>query len=246
MKNQMTCKNCEFEVSHDYCPNCGQKSSVGKITFSETFQDIISSMFSLDAPLWMTIKTLLLNPGKLFRDFLSGKRKTYYRPVAFFILTTIIFVIVKALLNYDPMENIALVKNGSQDFGLFNKAGVFMAKNINNIIFTFVFSIALMIKMFFYRSYTFAEYLAISFYVVGFYVIITTVSMFILQYFGSNYKMLPFAVMFLYVMYALSSFYQKHNFLTIIKIVFVYFFAILLYIILGYGISLLIVWLKSL
>lgn len=246
MANIFICKNCESETSGSYCNNCGQRTSIKKVTFSETFQDIINGMFSLDAPLWMTVKMLIVNPGKLFRDFLSGKRKTYYKPVSFFILTTIIFVLTKALLNYDPMENMVQAQHDSFDISLFNKAGIFMAKNINNIIFTFVFSLAIMIKVFFYKKFSLAEYLAVSFYMVGFYIIITTLMMFGLKFGNPQFKMLPFILMFIYVQYALLSFFQKQNLLTIFKIFLVYFFATILYMFLGYGISFLIVWLKSL
>jgi hypothetical protein len=52
-------------------------------------------------------------------------------------------------------------------------------------------------------------------------------------------------MVFFYVIYALTSLFQTKDLLTIIKIVFVYFFAIIFYLVLGYGISLLIVWIKS-
>lgn len=246
MVNQKLCKNCNSDLTGFFCQNCGQRTSVGRVTFSETIQDIINNMFSLDAPLWATLKTLIINPGKLFRDFLSGKRKTYYKPVSFFILTTIIFVLVKALLNYDPMQDIAKGENDSVDMNLLNNAGVFMAKNINNIIFSYVFAFALMLKLFFHRRYLLAEYLAISFYIVGFYIIVTILSMFGLQFAHEQYKMLPFIIMFIYVVYALLSFFQNKGVVIISKILLVYFFSIILYMILGYGISFLIVWLKSL
>ncbi|WP_191858724.1 DUF3667 domain-containing protein [Hanstruepera ponticola] len=245
MTETTICKNCNTETASEYCPNCGQRTSIHKVTFSETFQDVINGMFSLDAPLWMTLKTLVVNPGKLFRDFLSGKRKTYYKPVSFFILTTIVFVLTKSLLNYDPMQNIAQVQHDSVNAKLLNSAGVYMAKNINNIIFSFVFAFALMLKLFFYKSYSLAEYLAVSFYVVGFYTLITTIYMIGLKFVNPEYKSLPFLLMFVYVVYTLISFFQKRNLTAILKMILVYIFAMTLYIIIGYGISFLIVWLKS-
>ncbi len=246
MDNKARCKNCNSEISESYCNYCGQRTAIHKVTFSETFQDFIDTIFSVNAPLWLTIKLLVLNPGKLFRDYLSGKRKTYYKPVPFFILTTIVFVLIKALLNYDPMENMAVVDGTKLDESLINNAGIFMAKNMNNIIFTYVFSFAVIVKLFFYKKYTFAEYLAIAFYVIGFYLVITTVLMFGLQYADAQYKMVPFIVMFIYVIYAFISLFQKKNLSTFVKIALVYFISIFFYMILGLGISFLIVWIKSL
>ena len=245
MDTPKICKNCNSEINSNYCQNCGQRTAIHKVTFSETFEDVINSMFSIDAPLWVTVKTLVLNPGKLFRDYLSGKRKTYYKPVTFFILTTIVFVLIKALLNYDPMQNMVRVQQEAVDMSLFYDAGIYMAKNINNILFTFVFTFGIMIKLFFYSKYSLAEYLAVSFYAVGFYMIITTINMFVLQFGGEQLRMIPFILMFFYVIYALTSFFQTKDWLTIIKLCFVYFFALLFYLVLGYGISLLMVWIKS-
>ena len=246
MDNKSICKNCNSEISDRYCSNCGQRTSIHKVTFKETFQDFIDVVFSINSPLFLTIKLLIINPGKLFNEYLNGKRKTYYKPVPFFILTTIVFVLIKALLNYDPMENMAVVGSEAVDQSLINNAGIFMAKNINNIIFTFVFSFAIFVKLFFYKKYTFAEYLAVSFYVIGFYIVITTVLMFGLQYAGPKYKMVPFIFLFFYMIYVLTSLFKKISVLTILKIVFVFLFSIFFYMIFGYGISFLIVWLKTL
>lgn len=239
------CKNCDFAISGKFCSNCGQKSSVGKITAKETAQDFIDMVFSVNAPLALTLKLLIVNPGKLFSGFLHGQRKKFYKPVPFFILTTVVFMLLKSLLNYDPMANMAAVGNENMDLTLINRAGVYMAKNVNNIVFIFVFSFAFMMKLFFYRKYSFIEYLAISFYIIGFYMFATTVFMFGLKYLDPQYKMVPFIFMFFYVVYALLSFFKKISIGMVLKIFFAFFIALNLYIIFGYGFSFLIVWLKS-
>lgn len=240
----INCRNCESVTQGSYCNNCGQRATIHKVTFKETFKDFIDAVFSVNSPLMLTLKLLIINPGKLFREYLEGKRKTYYKPVPFFILITLVFVLVKALLNYDPMGNIAVVESQNFKESLIRNAGIFMAKNINNIIFTFVFTFALVVKLFFFKKHTFAEYLSISFYVIGIYMLVTIILMFGLQHANPQYKMTPFILMFFYVIYALLSFFQKKSIITIIKIVFIYFISILLYMIIGYGISFLIVWLK--
>jgi hypothetical protein len=246
MADKTICKNCNSKISDRYCSSCGQRTTIDKVTFKETFQDLIDVVFSINSPLFLTIKLLLINPGKLFREYLSGKRKTYYKPVSFFILTTIVFVLLRAFLNYDPMKDIAVVGSHKLNQSLINSAGIFMAKNINNVIFTFVFSLAIFLKLFFYKKYSFVEYLAISFYVIGFYVILTSVLMFGLQYAGRQYKILPFILLFFYIIYVLISLFQRKNLLLILKIIFIYVLSVIFYMIFGYGISFLIVWIKTL
>ena len=239
------CKNCGSVTSGKYCSHCGQRTSINKVTFKETLQDFVDAVFSVNSPFFVTLKLLVLNPGKLFREYLNGKRKAYYKPVPFFILTTVIYILVRSLLNYDPMANMATGGGANVDQNLINEAGVFMAKNINNIIFTFVFAFALVVKMFFYKRYSLVEYLAISFYVIGFYMVITIILMFGLQFVSAQFKMLPFIIMFFYVVYALISLFQKLNILNVVKVVFVYYIALILYMILGYGMSFIIVALNT-
>jgi len=240
----MKCKNCNTELSSDFCPNCGQRASINKVTFKETFQDFIDVIFSVNAPLFLTLKLLVVNPGKLFREYLSGRRKTYYKPVPFFILTALIMIFTRSMLDYDPMSNMVDMGGESINESLINSAGVFMSKNINNIIFSFVFAFAVFVKLFFSRSYSFAEYIAVSFYVIGFYLFFTSVLIFGLQYLKPQFRMVPFILMFFYVMYALISFLKKKNAFTILKIIMVYFLSVIFFMIIGYGTSLLIVWLK--
>ena len=241
MKNSLECKNCGFQIEENFCQFCGQRSSVYKVTFKETFTDLIDSVFSINAPLIKTIKLLFLNPGKLFRDFLDGKRKSYYKPVAFFIITTFVYLIVRSLINYNPMTT-AGVKVGGE---LLIDAGKYMVKNINNIMFLFVFSLALFLKAFFRKRNNLAEFVAVSFYLMGVYTLIGLVAMFYLKYIDSSYKMLPVFLFYLYTVYALTSFLNSRKFFTIVKISLVYLFSFIMYSGIGFLLSFLAVWYKS-
>lgn len=240
------CKNCEYELNGSFCENCGQRASIGKITFKETFQDFINAVFSVDAPLILTLKMLVVNPGKLFREYLSGKRKAYYKPVPFFILTTIVYVVVRVLLNFDPTEGM-IMAGGSEKVNdlVFKNAGVYMSENMNNFLFVFVFTFGFIIKVFFFKKYKFAEYIAISFYAIGIYILILTLSIVGLKYASPIYRSIPFLLMLIYIVFALISFFQNKNILTIVKIFLAYFFAIIFYTIISFGISLLIIWMKT-
>ncbi|MFT5892753.1 MAG: hypothetical protein ACI9Y7_002865, partial [Dokdonia sp.] len=73
MKNDaknVVCKNCKTEIAGNFCMHCGQSNKVTKITIKDTFLDFLNSIFSVNAPLLVTVKLLFLNPGKLFREFL--------------------------------------------------------------------------------------------------------------------------------------------------------------------------------
>ena len=239
------CKNCQNNLIDNYCGKCGQKSSVNKITFKETFHDFMDTVFSVNAPLWITLKLLILSPGRLFREYLNGRRKRYYKPVAFFILTTIVYLVLRSLINYDPMENEFIKQEGVINTTLFIKAGKFMVANINNIMFFLVFTLGFFFKLFFNKRNSLAEFIAISFYLVGVYTIIGTLVMFYLKYVNPQFKMLPILVFSIYVLYAFISFLKTKNIGAIIKIMIAFFLSFIFYTILGYALSLLIVWLKT-
>ena len=236
----MKCKNCNTDLSSNFCSNCGQRSSVNKVTFAETFQDFVDATFSFNAPLIRTTKLLLINPGKLFNDYLNGKRKSYYKPVSFFIITTLIYVIIRSIIDYNPMTTAGVNVDGK----ILEDAGQFMVKNINNIMFLFVFTLAFFLKLLFYKRNSFAEFIAISFYAIGVYTLIGLVSMFFLKHIGQQYKSIPIFIFLFYVLFAFASFFNSKSFATIIKLLFAYFLSFLLYSGFGFLLSLLIVWLK--
>lgn len=240
-----TCKNCGSISSGKYCQQCGQRTSIGKVTFLETFQDLIDALFSVNAPLLVTVKGLLVHPGKLLRNYLAGQRKKYYKPVAFFILTTVVYIVLRSLIGFDPFRNAAFqVQDGSSGTHL-EDARNFMLFNINNLLFIFVFTLAALSKLFFFQRYSFAEFVAVSFYLLGIYTMLTTVNMFLVEFLGDQMQLVGIAAMFFYFLYAMTSFLLKPRIIIILKSILVYFLAFLTYFIFAFGLSYLIVLLKT-
>lgn len=246
MSEQDICNNCGKEVLGDFCHHCGQRKGLGRITFGETFRDFVDMTFSVNAPLIKTQKLLFTNPGKLFREYVSGRRKTYYKPVSFFIIATVFYLVLRSLIQYDPMSGTVVNAPKNFETSLFMQAGKFMVANINNIMFIFVFTLGVFLKAFFSRNNSFAEYIAIAFYLVGVYTIIGTLAMFYLKYVDPRYKMIPMLVFAVYILYALTSYFKSKSFLTFLKLIFLYILSFFVYAALGYALSFFIVWLKSL
>lgn len=241
MNESLHCRNCNAQLNGNFCHECGQRSSVYKVTFKETFQDLFNGLFTVNAPFIITIKLLFLNPGELFRNFLNGRRKNYYKPVSFFIVTTLLYVIVRSIINYNPMTTAGVNVQGE----ILADAGKYMVKNINNIMFLFVFTLGVFLKLFFFKKNSLAEFIAIAFYAVGVYTLIGLMSMFFLKYVGPRYKSIPILIFLLYIIYALTSFFKSRSFLTILKSILAYFLSFSLYTGIGFLVSFLIIWLKT-
>lgn len=236
------CLNCDAELKGDYCHHCGQSANVKRLTFLETIQDFFSSSFALEGPLLRTLKFLLINPGKLYREYLSGKRKTYYKPVAFFILLTAIYIVVRSLIGYDPFEENRPDAQGSEDRQLLVDAGYFMVRNINNIMFFLVLSIGLFQKLFF-RRYNLTEYITVGFYLTGLYIVLGMVVA-ILSTISYIKPQINLVILFFLMIFHSYSLHQNKSFWGIVRYPLASLLSILGYMALGFGFSFLVVYLQ--
>jgi len=240
------CLNCGATLTGNFCSNCGQSGKVSRISFRDTLSDFFSASFALEGPLMRTIKLMIVNPGKLCREFLEGRRKRYYKPVAFFILLTAIYIILRSWLDYNPVEgNMETLDNSERvDVSLLKEAGLFMFQHINNFLFLLVFGIAFSFKLFFWKHYRLAEYVAIGFFIGGIYILFGTLSM-ILNYF-TTFSLYSLHLWFLvfYIIISSISLYKSRSFATISKSILVAIFSLIIYMSLAFGLSLVIVLFK--
>ena len=245
MDHSISCKNCGNSSSNNFCENCGQRTSINRVTFKETFSDLKDYTFSINAPFFKTLELLFVNPGKVLREYLNGRRKSYYKPVAFFLLVTLFYLLCKFLIDFNPLPDRIKPTDAIGEYEIFSEAGYFMFANIDKILFIFVFTLGIALKGFFYKKYSLAEYIAISFFLVGVYILCGVVNMFALTYISKKLSYLALGLFLLYLTYALISLFQKKKLLVGIKSILVYFISVFFYMVFGYGLSLLIVMLKQ-
>ncbi|WP_038266068.1 DUF3667 domain-containing protein [Zhouia amylolytica] len=90
------CLNCNhpLDLSDKYCPHCSQMNSTKKITFKDLIIEFFGSIISYDSRFRKTMSSLLFKPGKITREYISGKRMTYANPFRFFLSAAIIYAFV--------------------------------------------------------------------------------------------------------------------------------------------------------
>lgn len=94
--HKINCKNCGHSVAGQFCSNCGQKSSVDRINLSNFLEEISTSIFLVNKGILYTTKELFIRPGKSIEEYLDGKRKIHFKPVAYVIaFSTLYFLITK-------------------------------------------------------------------------------------------------------------------------------------------------------
>ena len=100
------CQNCnvENESLFQYCPNCGQKNTDGKITFSELWFEFQDAVFNIDSRTWRTFKNLLI-PGRLTLEYFSGKHLRYVHPLRLLIVTSVLLIIAMSFQDFQSATN---------------------------------------------------------------------------------------------------------------------------------------------
>lgn len=88
------CADCGAEVTGNFCSNCGQAAHVHR-TLLHLGEELLHGVMHFDGRLWRTLPLLILNPGRLTREWVQGKRTRYVSPLAMFLFT--LFVMFFAL-----------------------------------------------------------------------------------------------------------------------------------------------------
>jgi hypothetical protein len=73
------CKNCGTLYVGNFCPQCGQSVEEKRLNWHSFGIDLLS-YFGIDNGFSYSILRLFYKPGEMIREFIYGKRKSYFRP----------------------------------------------------------------------------------------------------------------------------------------------------------------------
>ncbi|MDF7822086.1 DUF3667 domain-containing protein [Runella sp. MFBS21] len=97
----MNCKNCNTEVTLNYCPNCGQPKNLKRIDGHYIIHEV-EHVLHFERGILFTIRELITNPGHNIRSYLSENRSRLVKPIIFIIITSLIYSI---LTNFFHIED---------------------------------------------------------------------------------------------------------------------------------------------
>ncbi|MBD3581781.1 DUF3667 domain-containing protein [Flavobacterium selenitireducens] len=89
------CRNCDRELAADFgfCPGCGQKSDLHRLSWHEIAHDSIHYFTHADKGIFSLIADLGSKPGSVARQYVEGRRRKYFPPLNFFLIIAAILVI---------------------------------------------------------------------------------------------------------------------------------------------------------
>ncbi len=91
------CLNCSAPLATprpNFCPACGQETTVRPPTLGEFAQQFGGAYFSTEGALWRTLGLLLLRPGELTRQYLAGRRKHYVLPLRLYLTVSVVLLLL--------------------------------------------------------------------------------------------------------------------------------------------------------
>jgi hypothetical protein len=168
----MDCINCGTALESKFCPACGQRSEVKRITFKEAFFDFWSRVYGFDGMFPRTLRDLTIRPAKTAKSFISGNRILYYGPVGYFFLMITVCLLIFSLIGLDFMD---YVKGAQSKFitpsptKLFNVVMQFVSDNLKIFAFLVIPFQAMAARFVFFRksNYNFLEHSVLPFYTMG-------------------------------------------------------------------------------
>ena len=178
------CTNCEASIpdAANYCPQCGQSAHHHRLSLHHIGHELVHFFTHADKGIFYLVRMLATHPGRVVREYVSGKRKKYFSPLNFFLIVLGLFVFVQT--TFRPLQGIdmARAKEGVMQIPdrevrerrlmkleRIERATDFMAKNSNYINMALTPIIALIFFIFYRKAgYNYAEHLIANMYFSGF------------------------------------------------------------------------------
>lgn len=227
----MDCLNCGNRLAEndEYCSECGAIVVKDRLTAKGIWKDLTKDTFGWDNRYLRTVRTLVVRPEKLLKEYLSGVRKRYTPPFVFFTIGTAMALLVFnvfaehyiALSNEISVEQIELMEKylspetaGSKDsdfakeqMELNEKVQRFMIRYFNLLSVLILPAYALMSFWTFRKQHNYGEHLVINAYLQGQLFILTTLSFIFSVLFDPKLYYFVLIISFFYYCYVFKRFY---------------------------------------
>lgn len=100
-RTEHNCLNCGHHVEEHFCTHCGQENIEVREDAFHMLTHAVADYFHFESKFFSTIKPLLVKPGMLTKEYVSGKRVSFIHPIRLYIFISIVFFIVTLSGNHN-------------------------------------------------------------------------------------------------------------------------------------------------
>lgn len=171
----MKCISCSIEHSNNFCPNCGEKKDIKRLTFSSIFEYTFLSITNMDKGFLYNLKSLITNPKQIVTLYTLGKRKNILNPISFLILSISIYLIVESFFKLPTsLDNSDLLKTNSW-YKISYYGGKFFRVYFNFFWAFSIFPLSILTKTLF-KKFNYSEHLVINSFILGLVTLLSALS----------------------------------------------------------------------
>ena len=216
--NTYICKNCEQSFQGDFCNNCGQKYSVRRIDYKYFLDEVSNSLLQINRGFFYTLKELFVRPGKSISDFLNGKRKQHFKPLAYLLLTSTLYVLAAYFLGISTITEefvsgytIGISDADKNEISIVVEVSRWLAKNqaYTLLLIIPIFSFASYLS-FFKSKYNYFEHLTLNIFITGQQMVIYLLLSFLVEK-DDLTEIVPFVFGIFYNIWTLYQFFSIRN-----------------------------------
>jgi len=161
----MICISCKKEHNVNFCPSCGEKSDIKKITFMSIIENAISTITNMDKGFLYNLKSLTINPKEISIEYIQGKRRGILNPISFLILSVTLYLFIENFLKIPEIKT----QRELPEFYI-GKVAYAVGRYVHVYFKYFwifsIFPLAFSTKLIF-RKYNLIEHLAINSFILG-------------------------------------------------------------------------------
>ena len=99
------CCSCGTTFTGNYCPRCGQSAKIGRFSFKKAFLLFLDVWGLGNRSMFRSLRDLILRPGYMIRDYISGKQSAYFPPFKMFFLLAALSLLVEHGFSFGLDEN---------------------------------------------------------------------------------------------------------------------------------------------
>ena len=112
-----TCATCGTTFQGNYCPRCGQSARIGRYSLKSAFLLFLDVWGLGNRSMFRSVRDLLLRPGYMIRDYLSGMQMAYFPPFKMYFLLIALSMIVDSGFNINGENRITqMIETYEQGF----------------------------------------------------------------------------------------------------------------------------------